>query len=253
MILLYSGTPGSGKSLHLAADILNALRAGRNVICNFPVKLQPTFKQRGDLVCKDNTELTVPFLIEYWWEHHDKKKESQTYVIIDECAVMFNARGYQNKERRQWVSFFQLHRKLGYDIILVAQKDKLIDRQILAFVEYEYKHRNCQNYGIFGVLLKILHIKLFVYCNVWYGMRTKVGSGWFRYHKKYSDIYDTYAIFDLSLLPASLRGKVASDGRSEANSLPRTQAGDQEQLKKCQVYLMCELLRARIADLKEAE
>jgi len=39
MIYLYSGTPGSGKSLHLANIIWQKLRSGRPVIANFPIQL----------------------------------------------------------------------------------------------------------------------------------------------------------------------------------------------------------------------
>ena len=39
MIYFYSGTPGSGKSLHVARDIMSKLRRKEknNVICNFPI------------------------------------------------------------------------------------------------------------------------------------------------------------------------------------------------------------------------
>ena len=40
MIKLFSGTPGSGKSLHTAEKIYYALRAGRPVIANFDINLQ---------------------------------------------------------------------------------------------------------------------------------------------------------------------------------------------------------------------
>ena len=37
MIRLYSGTPGSGKSLHVAEKIYNRLSAGKPVVCNFAI------------------------------------------------------------------------------------------------------------------------------------------------------------------------------------------------------------------------
>ena len=40
MIYLYSGTPGSGKSLHMARDIMFKLRRGQNVIANFPINME---------------------------------------------------------------------------------------------------------------------------------------------------------------------------------------------------------------------
>jgi len=37
MIKLYSGTPGSGKSFHLAVVMWDRLRNGKAVIANFPI------------------------------------------------------------------------------------------------------------------------------------------------------------------------------------------------------------------------
>ena len=37
MIYLYTGTPGSGKSYHVARDIYFFLHYGRNVIANFDI------------------------------------------------------------------------------------------------------------------------------------------------------------------------------------------------------------------------
>ena len=37
--------------------------------------------------------------------------------------------------------------------------------------------------------------KLFVAVKIWYPLREKVGSEFFTYSKKYSGIYDTFAMF----------------------------------------------------------
>ena len=37
MVSTYTGTPGSGKSLHCADKILFYLKHGKRVICNFPI------------------------------------------------------------------------------------------------------------------------------------------------------------------------------------------------------------------------
>lgn len=36
-IYLYSGTPGSGKSLHATYDLIDYIKSGRGVIANFQV------------------------------------------------------------------------------------------------------------------------------------------------------------------------------------------------------------------------
>lgn len=45
MIYLYSGTPGSGKSLHQASDIYYDLKYNRPVITNYPININ-IFKKK---------------------------------------------------------------------------------------------------------------------------------------------------------------------------------------------------------------
>ena len=76
--------------------------------------------------------------------------EDQILLVIDESQLIFNARDWQKAGREKWLSFFSQHRKYGYHIILVAQFDRMIDRQIRSLIEYEYVHRKVGNYGIKG-------------------------------------------------------------------------------------------------------
>lgn len=196
MINLYSGTPGSGKSLMAAYEIINLLKLKRNVIANFPIDLKYFGKRKiGDFVWLDNSELTVDFLMNYAAEHHKPQKEHQTTVFIDECSVIFNSRDYGRKDRMRWIVFFQQHRKLGFDVVLIAQSDRMIDRQIRAFIETEYKHRSIKNYKSFGWFLSLFCGGLFIQVETWYGMRLKCSSRLFRYNRKKASVYNTYQIF----------------------------------------------------------
>ena len=47
MIVLYSGTPGSGKSLDCARTIYNWCRRKQTVLCNFPVNVD-NIRLRGE-------------------------------------------------------------------------------------------------------------------------------------------------------------------------------------------------------------
>lgn len=222
MIYLYSGTPGSGKSLHTAKDIVRKLRRGHRVIANFqvneeiirstPIKkilkriisllhlkidLNGKFERKiGTFVYKDNPELTVKFLVKFAKENHKRGKEGQTLLIIDECSVLFNPREFTRKDRNTWIKFFQHHRKFGYNVILISQNDRLIDRQIRSFIEYDVKHRKANNYGSIGMLFSLIGVKLFVAVSYWYGVREKCGVEFFTFRKEYSRIYDSFAMFD---------------------------------------------------------
>ena len=198
MIYLYSGTPGSGKSLHTAKVVYYTLKRGCPVIANFPINVNRIRGSKAEFVEKDNSSLTPSFLIEYARHFFNGKpiKEGKLLLIIDECQLMFNAREWNIKGRSDWLSFFTQHRKYGYDIILVAQFDRMIDRQIRSLIEYEQIHRKVSNFGIKGKILSLCSGgNLFVSVKVWYPMKEKVSSEFFHAHKRYYSLYNTFGSF----------------------------------------------------------
>lgn len=160
MISLYSGTPGAGKSLHIAQVLYYRLRAKKAVVSNFDLNLDLVRGKRktiGDYVYCPNDQLLPQYLIAYSQAYfsHRKFKEGAILLVLDEAQLLFNARTWDAKGRSDWLSFFTQHRKYGYDVILVAQFDRMIDRQIRSLIEYEYKHRKVGNAGKFGALFTL--------------------------------------------------------------------------------------------------
>lgn len=197
MIDLYSGTPGSGKSLHTADKIIWALRMKRPVICNFDIS-HDTKNYNKYFTYISNTKLSPRFLINYSRNFFKDKQvqEDRILLIIDECQLLFNAREWNKSGRDEWLSFYTQHRKYGYHVILVAQFDRMIDRQIRSLIEYEYIHRKLSNFGWKGILLDIVFGgHTFVSVKVWYPLKEKVGSEFFHARKRLYKIYDTYANF----------------------------------------------------------
>lgn len=197
MISLYSGTPGSGKSLYASYEIIRLLKNKRNVIANFPIDLSYFGKKKiGSFLYVDNFSLTVNYLIDYAKSHHKPNAEHQTTIFIDECSVKFNSRDFARKDRMDWIIFFQQHRKLGFDVVLITQNDRMIDRQIRGFIETEYKYRSIKNYNSLGFFASFFAGGLFCQVEYWYCTNLRCGSRWFRYDKKKAKIYDTYKIFE---------------------------------------------------------
>lgn len=205
MIYFYSGTPGSGKSLHVAQDIYQYLQRGKNVIANFDINEKAVkgygTKKCGQFFCCENSDLSVGYLLQFAKEHHRTNSkgqmiEKQTLLVIDECQIIFNARSWNQADRTEWCTFFTQHRKYGYAVILVSQFDRLIDRQIRSLIEYEYKHRKVNNYKAFGALLGLFSGgALFVAVIYWYGVRERVGAEFFRGKRKYYNLYNSYKLF----------------------------------------------------------
>lgn len=202
MIYLYSGTPGSGKSLHTARVIYYTLLRNKPVICNFEIS-KKFVKHADNFVYKDNMDLTPEYLMEYSRNYFSRKKtrESEITLFIDEAQMIFNARNWDAKGRESWNKFFQKHRHFGYDIVLVAQFDRMIDRQIRSLIEYEVIHRKVSNFGWKGKLLCAVMLAPHLFCcvKVWYPMKEQIGSEFYRASKKYFRLYDTYGDFDANV------------------------------------------------------
>lgn len=215
MIRFYSGTPGSGKSLHAAADIYEWLRSGKNVIANFAVRddlVKPKGKKKplGHFIYYKNVDLMneesdpVSCLTGFALNFHSKDKdgrmmEGQTLLVIDEAGIVFNSRDWHSKYRPAWLEFFAQHRKYGYEIIMVAQSERQIDRQIRANFEYEYTHKRVGNFKRLGKLLELGGVrKMFCYVVRWYGIKGqdgRVAAKFFHAEKKYCRLYNTTALF----------------------------------------------------------
>lgn len=205
MIYLYSGTPGSGKSLHCASNIYNNLKYGNyTFICNFPISLDKfKDKQKERFLYLDNSDITperLQQISEYYFKTHSVKNpkdaEGKLKLYIDEAQMLFNAREWQKVYDKGWTKFFSVHRHLGYDIILISQFDRMLDRQIRSLIEYEYIHRKIGNIGIGGKAFNILAGGGLFYCaKIWYPQKEKVGGEFFKFKQKYDGLYDTHAMF----------------------------------------------------------
>lgn len=200
MISLYSGTPGSGKSLHLADIIFNRCHHEALTIGNFDVN-RDVLPNHEFYEYVDNQDLCPYFLYErslaYFEDEGNKFKEGAIVLIIDEAQLLFNVREWNLKGRDEWIHFFTQHRKLGYDVIIVAQFDKMIDKQVRSLFEYEFIHRKMSNFGWKGKLISIWFAnRLFVCVQMWYPLKERITAFRFLYRKKLGELYNTRMLFE---------------------------------------------------------
>ncbi len=222
MIYFYTGVPGSGKSLHVAKDIYDALRTGKNVIANFNVDtgmVKPRRKKvLGDFLYipnaqwRDNAYLGksagqsfsyIDGLVGYAQNYHRKNRkgkviEGQTLLVLDECQELFNSRSWNRSDRLAWCAFFRQHRKYGYTVILISQDDKVIDKQIRSILDTEVFHRKVSDFKLGGFLLALLcGGRLFCAIYRKYGYKksdAKLESKFYT-GRKYYDFYNSYETF----------------------------------------------------------
>lgn len=200
MIYLYSGTPGSGKSLHMASNIYwGTKNSNLFFIVNFPVNMD-LIKHKENLKVVDNDWITpqnlINFAIEYWG--NKPVKEGKIKLYIDEAQILFNARDYQTVYKAGWTKFFSLHRHLGYDIYLVSQFDRMLDRQIRSLIEHEVKHRKAKEMGYGGKFYNFIAFGgLFIAVDYYYPLKQRLSAEFFKYTRLIGKMYDTHALFVL--------------------------------------------------------
>lgn len=207
MLELYTGTPGSGKSLDCAQDIYYWLRRGKHVLANFDIKLDiitRNCKKDVTFVKFNNNDITPDVFVQYSRDYRVKKeaaggrcREGELKIIFDEAQTLFSSRRWQTLDPA-WLSFFSQSRKYFYDIVLICQFDGMLDKQIRSLVEYEIKHRKLSNFGLFGKVLNLIFGgRTFCRIKYWYPIGERLGSEFFHYRKRFGDIYDTYEDFEL--------------------------------------------------------
>lgn len=200
-IQLYSGVPGSGKSLHAANVIRWCLnrRKPMPVLGNFELSQLAPVRSLENFHYYPNEQLRPEVLTDFadaWWREGHRFCEDGIILVIDECQLLFNARNWTNTDRLAWLEFFSQHRKYGYRVILVAQHLKMIDNQFRMLIEYEYQHRKVENLGMFGFFLSLLFgRRLYLHLNFYVPLGDRIGFDWFLARKRDFAMYDSYARF----------------------------------------------------------
>lgn len=200
MISLYSGTPGSYKSYHATADAVQWLGRGKNVIANFPIDASKYYKNKrkklGQFYFVPNSELTVDYLMRFHRNNHKPNVlKAQTLLIFDEASIPFNARQFDRQDRMDWINFFANHRHFNYEIILIAQNDRMLDRQVRGLLEYEIKHRALKNWNLAFALVSLMCKGLFHCVEYWYPCKLKTDTQLKKFNQKIANCYDTMALF----------------------------------------------------------
>lgn len=198
MLYLYTGTPGSGKSLHVAKEIKTTLaESSKPIICNFPIN-KDAVRNYSRFYFVTNDELTPQYLVQFsrdFWQGR-RIKEDYICLYVDEAQLLFNSRSWQQLNRMEWITFLSQHRHLGYRIVFIAQFDRMIDKQIRTLAEYQVVHRRFSSFGIRGQIISALAGgRLFCAVTTYYGLNDKICVKYFRGSKRLYRVYDTFGLF----------------------------------------------------------
>lgn len=211
MIIAYTGTPGSGKSLHTSYEIWDQITLRKKrLIYNKYLYTAPLVKKLGKkdgldklnerlLIVNDDKRFTPPLLINFALQYHVPGKENQTLIIIEEAANFFSKEEFRLRaDCFAWRKFMREHRQYGFDIILVTQKLSFIDTAIAGCVEREINHRAVANFKGFGRFVSFICGGIFSYSQRWVAIKPSVREkgGMFRLNRKKAKIYRTMEMLD---------------------------------------------------------
>lgn len=202
-ILVYTGVPGSGKSVHAAHEIrynLNSLRP-RPVIANFALAENAPVRNREMYRYIPNADLEVEMLRDFardWWlSHGGRLVEDGIDLYFDEAQLLWNSRNWSSSKRLEWLEFFSQSRKYGYRVVLIAQSAQMIDNQFRMLIETEVNHRRMRSVGIAGYLMSLpFGSRLVVAVRTAFQIKVRIGSQWILMSRRDWEMYDSYGTFE---------------------------------------------------------
>lgn len=221
MITIIQGTPGSGKSAIATVDMLEYLMDGGVVACNYDLipgwqyclaRMHPRVKWglADEKKVADNywrrafkigTHDTIMQLSSKLRDivppgRLGRIREGAGRLYLDEAQLLFNSRNWS--DNYGFIEFFTQHRKLGWDVYLIAHTADMIDKQIRGLIEYETRLRNLNKVkvaGLFPVWPYPAFIAITRYAGISAGAGTIAWRRLYRLRPQYADLYDSMQVF----------------------------------------------------------
>lgn len=206
MVVIYTGSPGTGKTFTAVKEMLKLLRRGKRVLTNVPLKL-PDELSWCDLTVWDNDQVSIQNLEDFADTHHEKDEdgdmlyESQTMVVIDEAHLFLGDDFLEKADKKDWTLFISQHRKWAFDFIIITQEIAQITRPVRKNFELECMHFKMEHFPIKStvinlliVILKLMKKPLFAQIEQVIRMRNNEfrGKKFFFFNKKIGKMYNTH-------------------------------------------------------------
>lgn len=149
MIHGISGKPGGGKSYEAVVRhiIPVVTKDKRKVVTNLPLNIDRFCDVYGDF-CRDLIEVVDGQFHNYGGERPFSKKDhflqyedwqnekgQKVYFFIDECHLAMPTQGTE----KELTEFFSMHRHYGFDIMLITQNFRKVNRDIKDMVVNHYR------------------------------------------------------------------------------------------------------------------
>ncbi|KAA8976912.1 zonular occludens toxin domain-containing protein [Halospina sp. K52047b] len=137
-----TGKLGSGKTLACVGRIRDALIQGRPVATNLDIKLEKLVGKKASTIqlyrLPDKPTAADLYALGSGNDGYDE--EHNGLLVLDECGTWFNAREWNDKDRRGLLDWLLHARKYGWDPHFIIQETTMMDKQarksILEMVVY---------------------------------------------------------------------------------------------------------------------
>jgi len=149
MIHGISGKPGAGKSYEAVVSHLLPIvtKDKRKVVTNLPINIDRFCSIYGDY-CRELIEVVDGQFHNYGGERPFSKKDhflqyedwvnekgQKVYFFIDECHLAMPTQGTE----KELTEFFSMHRHYGFDIMLITQNFRKVNRDIKDMIVNHYR------------------------------------------------------------------------------------------------------------------
>lgn len=202
MLYTRTGTPGAGKSYNMTQDIIGFLKRGHYVITNIPLVYGEVARlskmSTSDLMQRlfilENEEITPSYLYTFFKLNVNK---TTTELIIDEASDLFNSRSWNDKDRPNWLKFFRMHRHMYFNVCLISQVRKDLDKQIQGLFDIDYNYVKPSEFGVLGFTFYLLFRpfgKLGACRELYIPTRGTTSFRFFFFKKKYYKCYDSFTM-----------------------------------------------------------
>lgn len=212
-----TGGLGSGKTLVSVGRIQQYLFRGRRVATNLNLDLSELLSSRSKMGAVRLSDF--PTIKDFecigrgHYEpdkrrpgHYAKDEKYNGLIVLDECAVFFNSREWNDKGRPAAIAWLRHARKLGWDVIFITQDVSSIDKQLRAgLIEHEGVCKRADRLSIpfIGGLLRFLGLGFLSrpprvhVCSVKYGLsqHALVVDRWVYRGGSIQNGYDTNQVF----------------------------------------------------------
>ena len=132
-VYLVTGKLGAGKTLAATGRAIEYAMQGRRVVSNYHIDTAPILKVPGgkldDFVFEVIPEKPNADDL-YALGRGGESEETAGLLILDECALILNSRGWNGKEREELIEWFVKSRRFGWDVLMIIQHISALDKQI---------------------------------------------------------------------------------------------------------------------------